>query len=140
MKTQIALLVATALFGCNQEAPSGGAQQPDKAASAAPAVAEQAPKPIEAALAPDDPTVAGVASRSPDHTTLVAALKAADLVGVLASPGGAYTVFAPTNAAFDKLPKGTVEGLLKPEKKADLRAILQHHGGALTRLHRHQRG
>ncbi len=46
---------------------------------------------------------------------------------MLASPGGAYTVFAPTNAAFDKLPKGTVEGLLKPEKKPDLRAILQHH-------------
>ncbi|OWY25212.1 fasciclin domain-containing protein [Sphingobacteriales bacterium UPWRP_1] len=63
---------------------------------------------------------------SPDHTTLVAAVKAAELVDAL-SNAGPFTVFAPTNAAFDKLPKGTVEGLLKPEKKADLQNILQYH-------------
>ena len=58
----------------------------------------------------DTKTVLDVALGSPDHTTLVAAVKAADLVEVLASPGGVYTVFAPTNAAFDKLPKGTRRG------------------------------
>jgi uncharacterized surface protein with fasciclin (FAS1) repeats len=67
-----------------------------------------------------------IAVGSADHTTLVAALSAANLVDVLANPGP-FTVFAPTNGAFDKLPKGTVEGLLKPEKKNDLKKILQHH-------------
>lgn len=67
-----------------------------------------------------------VASSSKDHTTLVAAVKAAELVDAL-SNAGPFTVFAPTNAAFDKLPKGTVEGLLKPEKKEDLIDILQYH-------------
>lgn len=71
-------------------------------------------------------TVVQVAVGSPDHTTLVAALQAAGLVDVLANPGP-FTVFAPTNAAFDKLPKGTVEDLLKPEKKGALKKILQHH-------------
>jgi uncharacterized surface protein with fasciclin (FAS1) repeats len=63
---------------------------------------------------------------SKDHTTLVAAVKAADLVTSL-SNAGPFTVFAPTNAAFDKLPAGTVEGLLKPEKKGDLQNILGFH-------------
>jgi uncharacterized surface protein with fasciclin (FAS1) repeats len=67
-----------------------------------------------------------IAVGSPDHTTLVKALKAADLVDVLANPGP-FTVFAPTNAAFDKLPKGTLDDLMKPEKKADLQNILQYH-------------
>lgn len=70
--------------------------------------------------------VVKVAVGSPDHTTLVAALKAADLVNALAN-AGPFTVFAPTNAAFDKLPKGTVEDLLKPENIATLQTILQHH-------------
>lgn len=70
--------------------------------------------------------VVQVAAGSKDHTTLVAAVKAADLVDAL-SNAGSFTVFAPTNAAFDKLPKGTVEGLLKPEKKNDLTDILQYH-------------
>lgn len=59
-------------------------------------------------------------------TTVVAAIKAADLVDTLKGPGP-FTVFAPTNAAFDKLPKGTVEELLKPENKAKLRSILLYH-------------
>jgi uncharacterized surface protein with fasciclin (FAS1) repeats len=67
-----------------------------------------------------------IAVGSADHTTLVAALKQAELVDVLANPGP-FTVFAPTNAAFDKLPKGTVDDLMKPEKKADLQNILQYH-------------
>ncbi len=67
-----------------------------------------------------------VAVGSADHTTLVAALKAAEYVDVL-SNAGPFTVFAPTNAAFDKLPKGTVESLVKPESKAALRNILEYH-------------
>ena len=70
--------------------------------------------------------IVGVAVGSKDHTTLVAAVKAAELVDAL-SNAGPFTVFAPTNAAFDALPPGTVEGLLKPEKKADLQDILQYH-------------
>jgi uncharacterized surface protein with fasciclin (FAS1) repeats len=67
-----------------------------------------------------------VAAGSPDHTTLVAAVKAAGLVDVL-SNAGPFTVFAPTNAAFSSLPAGIVEGLLKPEKKETLQDILQYH-------------
>ncbi|MEO7414260.1 MAG: fasciclin domain-containing protein [Opitutaceae bacterium] len=67
-----------------------------------------------------------VAAGSPDHTTLVAAVKAAGLVETLSGPGP-FTVFAPTNAAFAKLPAGTVESLLKPENKAKLVAILSYH-------------
>ena len=66
------------------------------------------------------------AVNSKDHTTLVAAVKAADLVETL-SGAGPFTVFAPTNAAFDKLPAGTVETLLKPENKAMLAGILTYH-------------
>lgn len=70
--------------------------------------------------------VVKVAVGSKDHTTLVAALKQADLVTSL-SNAGPFTVFAPVNAAFDKLPAGTVEGLMKDDKKADLQNILQYH-------------
>lgn len=66
------------------------------------------------------------AVESKDHTTLVAAVKAADLVTAL-SNAGPFTVFAPVNSAFDKLPKGTVEELLKPENKSKLTNILYHH-------------
>ncbi len=70
--------------------------------------------------------VVQVAATSPDHTTLVKAVKTAELVDVL-SNAGPFTVFAPTNAAFEKLPAGTVESLLTPEKRSDLRNILQYH-------------
>src|SRR6202790_5249175 len=66
------------------------------------------------------------AVNSKDHTTLVAAVKAAGLVETLEGPGP-FTVFAPTNAAFEKLPKGTVESLVKPENKATLTKILTYH-------------
>ncbi|WNV11264.1 fasciclin domain-containing protein [Tardiphaga sp. 709] len=66
------------------------------------------------------------AVNSKDHTTLVAAVKAAGLVDTLASPGP-FTVFAPTNAAFGKLPKGTVGTLVQPENKATLTKILTYH-------------
>ncbi len=70
--------------------------------------------------------VVKVAVGSKDHTTLVAALKQANLVTSL-SNAGPFTVFAPTNAAFDKLPAGTVDGLMKEDKKSDLENILQYH-------------
>lgn len=66
------------------------------------------------------------AANSKDHTTLVAAVKAAGLVPTLSSKGP-FTVFAPTNAAFDALPAGTVETLLKPENKGTLTRILTYH-------------
>lgn len=66
------------------------------------------------------------AVNSKDHTTLVAAVKAAGLVETLSS-AGPFTVFAPTNSAFNMLPKGTVETLVKPENKATLTGILTYH-------------
>src|SRR5690554_3435890 len=65
-----------------------------------------------------NPNVVQTAAASPDHTTLVAAVQAAGLVDAL-SNAGPFTVFAPTNAAFDALPAGTVDGLLKPANKND---------------------
>jgi uncharacterized surface protein with fasciclin (FAS1) repeats len=70
--------------------------------------------------------VVDIAISSKDHTTLVAAVQAADLVATLKGKGP-FTVFAPTNAAFSKLPNGTVESLLKPESKATLAGILTYH-------------
>lgn len=70
--------------------------------------------------------VVQVAVGSEDHTTLVKAVQAAELVDAL-SNAGPFTVFAPTNAAFDQLPAGTLDGLLAPEKKDELADILQYH-------------
>lgn len=97
-------------------------QQPGDAVAGEPAGAGQS------AVKDDESQkdVVRVAVGSPDHTTLVTALKAASYVDVL-SNAGPFTVFAPTNAAFDKLPAGTVEGLLKPESKDALRNILEYH-------------
>mgnify|MGYP003134712542 CR=1 FL=1 len=71
-------------------------------------------------------TIVENAVNSKDHTTLVAAVKAADLVETLQGDGP-FTVFAPTNMAFEKLPMGTVESLLKPENKKTLQTILTYH-------------
>src|ERR1700683_5143355 len=92
---------------------------------------------VTSAQAADNPKVGGKemyptknisenAVNSPDHTTLVAAVKAAGLVDTLEGPGP-FTVFAPTNEAFKKLPPGTVETLVKPESKATLTKILTYH-------------
>ncbi len=89
------------------------------------------------ALAQKDPMVGGSAMyptknivenavNSKDHTTLVAAVKAAGLVETLEGPGP-FTVFAPTNEAFDKLPAGTVDTLMKPENKDQLKKVLTYH-------------
>ncbi len=71
-------------------------------------------------------TIVANAVNSPEHTTLVAAVKAAGLVDTL-SGAGPFTVFAPTNAAFAKLPAGTVDTLLRPENKAMLQSVLTYH-------------
>ena len=73
-----------------------------------------------------DMDIVANASNSPDHTTLVSAVQAAGLVETLQGPGP-YTVFAPTNAAFDALPAGTVDGLLEPDSKDQLTGVLTYH-------------
>ncbi len=114
-------VVASALFALlTLTACGGGADQA--------ATADAAPVGGQASVQDDESVkdVVKVAVASKDHTTLVAALQAADLVNSLAN-AGPFTVFAPTNAAFDKLPAGTVDDLLKPANKEKLRLILQHH-------------
>src|ERR671920_1241820 len=93
---------------------------------AAPALAQEKTKTVGGAPMFPSKNIVENAVNSKDHTTLVAAVKAAGLVDTLASPGP-FTVFAPTNKAFGKLPKGTVETLVKPENKATLTGILTYH-------------
>ncbi len=92
----------------------------------APAVKEPAMMSKPANLAQKKPTIVDIALKGKQFSTLVAALKAADLVDTLAGEGP-FTVFAPTNAAFAKLPKGAVENLLKPENKEQLKQVLTYH-------------
>jgi uncharacterized surface protein with fasciclin (FAS1) repeats len=99
------------------------------ATAAAPISAEtMAEKTVNVGGAPMYPSknIVQNAVNSKDHTTLVAAVKAAGLVDTLQSPGP-FTVFAPTNEAFAKLPAGTVDNLLKPENKATLVKVLTYH-------------
>lgn len=118
----VALLCAVMFTACDNGAAAKKAEEAAAAAAKEAAAAEEAAKiKVEA---PKD--IVDVAIGSPDHTTLVAALTAAGLVETLKG-AGPFTVFAPTNAAFAALPAGTVEGLLKPEKKADLTNILTYH-------------
>ncbi|MFD2600134.1 fasciclin domain-containing protein [Sphingobacterium corticis] len=90
--------------------------------------AQQKEKTVTVGGAPMYPskTIVENAVNSKDHTTLVAAVKAAGLVETL-SGKGPFTVFAPTNAAFDLLPAGTVENLVKPENKSTLTSVLTYH-------------
>lgn len=110
------MLVILVLSACNQPA-----KQEASAEAAAPGAGQSAVKDDTS-----EPDVVRVAVNSPEHTTLVAALKAAEYVDAL-SNAGPFTVFAPINAAFDKLPTGTVDNLLKPESKDALRNILEYH-------------
>ena len=89
---------------------------------------DEAPAAGQSAVQDDESAkdVVKVAASSQAHTTLVAAIKQAGLVDAL-SNAGPFTVFAPTNEAFNKLPKGTVEDLMKPENKEKLQDILQYH-------------
>ncbi len=112
------MLSSMILFACT----SAGNKAP------AEAVADQPADGGQSTVKDDDSQkdIVRVAGGSADHSTLVAALKAAGYVDVLAN-AGPFTVFAPTNAAFDKLPAGTLDGLLKPESKDALRNILEYH-------------
>lgn len=118
--SSLLLPLVLVLGACSRQGSAPAA--PADSSDAAPASAGQS------AVADDDSQkdIVKVAVGSKDHSTLVAAVKAADLVDVLTNTGP-FTVFAPTNAAFDKLPAGTVNELLKPTKKEDLRNVLQYH-------------
>ena len=106
-----------------------GEQSAPSASSSAP----EAPAAGQSAVQDDQsqPNIPRIATGSKDHTTLVAALKAAEYLDVV-SNAGPFTVFAPTNAAFAKLPPGTVETLVKPENKEKLRDILEYHVAVST--------
>ena len=95
-------------------------------ASAAPALAQMTDPMVGGSAMYPSKNIVQNAVNSKDHTTLVAAVKAAGLVDTLSGPGP-FTVFAPTNEAFDKLPPGTVSNLVKPENKAELTKILTYH-------------
>ncbi len=130
MKKLVLIVLLAALVGCDKEASTqassaGTAKTANGQAPAEPPAEKNAEQNL--VVVGDGPkNIVNVAAGSKDHTTLVAALKAADYVDSLMNPGP-FTVFAPTNAAFEKLPKGTVEGLLKPEKTADLKEVLKYH-------------
>jgi uncharacterized surface protein with fasciclin (FAS1) repeats len=131
----LAILLAT-VGGCEKGSDAAQAQLTTNARAGTTNVATPDPAAKNAEPAVVEPTdgpktIVSVAVGSKDHTTLVAAVKAADYVDSLSNPGP-LTVFAPTNTAFDKLPKGTVEGLLKPEKKADLAEVLKYHVAVST--------
>jgi uncharacterized surface protein with fasciclin (FAS1) repeats len=108
---------AVAFTSCGNEA---AVKKPVATEIAGPKPEAEAPKAVE------PKTVVDIAIGSTAHTTLVAAVTAAGLVETLQG-AGPFTVFAPVNAAFSALPAGTVEGLLKPEKKAALTKILTYH-------------
>lgn len=114
------LLIATVMFSCNS-----GSESANKEANfsdVTPTTGGQ--HDIKDDVSQKD--VVKIAVSSPDHTTLVAALKQADLVSSLSNPGP-FTVFAPTNEAFNKLPKGTVDDLMKDKNKDKLVDILHYH-------------
>ena len=122
-------VAATGLTACAEKADENAAA--NDMAMANEAMADEnmmAPAPVMVGGAEMFPTknIVENASQSKDHTTLVAAVTAAGLGETLSGPGP-FTVFAPTNAAFDKLPAGTVDTLVKPESKADLTKILTYH-------------
>ena len=122
MKTLTGTLIAIMLAGatsCTQTETSQSAE--NDAAAEQQQVGQSGVQDSESS-----PNIVQVAAGSKDHTTLVAAVKAAELVDALTN-AGPFTVFAPVNSAFDKLPAGTVENLLKPENKDDLANILEYH-------------
>jgi uncharacterized surface protein with fasciclin (FAS1) repeats len=123
MKKVISLIAITAMIsiGCNNNNKENKTEESTATEATTTSGGQEAVKDDESAK-----DVVKIAVGSKDHTTLVAALKQAELVTSL-SNAGPFTVFAPTNAAFDKLPAGTVDGLMKDDKKADLQNILQYH-------------
>lgn len=137
MKTLLPIAIAAALAVSACSASEPPAPTIDAAAAVDAAMPADAMAGDAMAAEPENPMVGGVAmnagdnivtnsSAAPNLTTLVAAVKAAGLVETLQG-AGPFTVFAPTNAAFDKLPAGTVESLLKPEMKDALTGVLTYH-------------
>ena len=123
MKIYKLILLGAALFSaCN--APTKTESGNEAAAMTSAAQADMGQAGVQDDVSQKD--IVKVAIGSPDHSTLVAALKQAEYVNDLAN-AGPFTVFAPTNAAFDKLPAGTVEGLMKPDQKDALKGILEYH-------------
>ncbi len=120
IKNIFSAFILLLLFSCNQ---SNSSNNSPAAVQDSPQVAGGQEKVLDNESEKD---VVKVAVSSKDHTTLVAALKQADLVTSL-SNAGPFTVFAPTNEAFAKLPAGTVDDLMKDAKKEDLRNVLQYH-------------
>ena len=129
----VAALALSTLGACN----AGGEPEAEEATAAAPAQLETATASDDSAMAASAPVVGGAAmypnrtivenaAESEDHTTLVAAVKAAGLAETLSGPGP-FTVFAPTNDAFGKLPAGTVDTLVQPAQKTQLTGILTYH-------------
>ena len=117
------LILLGLLSACKNEA-----KTTTKDTTSAPQTEEETTRQGQAFLKDDEstPNVLDIAIGSPDHTTLVAAVQAAKLENVLVNTGP-LMVFAPTNEAFDALPEGTVENLLKPENLDALANILKHH-------------
>lgn len=113
------MLALLAAFACGQKSQPEGVS-----AAAAQPVSDGGQSTVSDDVSQQN--IVQVAVGSADHTTLVAALKAAEYVDVLAN-AGPFTVFAPTNDAFAKLPEGTVENLVKPENRDALRNILEYH-------------
>ena len=120
-----AALLAACGQGANEETEAVPAAEATATTAAPDAAAEQTVMVGGAAMYPSKNIVEN-AVNSKDHTTLVAAVQAAGLAETLSGPGP-FTVFAPTNAAFEKLPAGTVDTLVKPESKAQLTKILTYH-------------
>ncbi|HNP24584.1 MAG TPA: fasciclin domain-containing protein [Panacibacter sp.] len=122
--TDIAVLAGLFLFafyGCSSDSAATATTDNTSAAAAPTPSGQSGVQDNESAK-----NIVQIAVGSKDHSTLVAAVKAADLVDAL-SNAGRFTVFAPTNDAFSKLPAGTVDNLLKPENKDQLADILQYH-------------
>ena len=126
-----AATLSTALISCENKAKKETASQ-DSVQTEVVAPAEEQGVEVGGAMMVPSKNIVENAAGSSEHTTLVAAVKAAELVETL-SGAGPFTVFAPTNEAFNALPAGTVEGLLKPAAKKDLTGILTYHvvSGAL---------
>jgi uncharacterized surface protein with fasciclin (FAS1) repeats len=117
----LAIASAGLLFSVSSQAQNGTPGATPAPATKEPATSQPAKAPMK-----KKPTIVDIALKGKQFTTLVAALKAADLVDTLAGDGP-FTVFAPTNAAFAKLPKGAVANLLKPENKEQLKKVLTYH-------------
>lgn len=118
--TFLALLIIVFLASCNSKTDNPATTD---------TTTETPAQPVGQSGVKDDvsnPNIVQTAAASEQHTTLVTAVQAAGLVDAL-SNAGPFTVFAPTNEAFDKLPKGTVDNLLKPENKSQLSEILEYH-------------